>query len=475
MKLKYIIIIVTSILIAACEFVGDIDDIKPQNLLTDDNQITDARSAELSLNGVYSSWRTMNIGWFVNCIAALTQTQAPSYLYGVEGFVTNEVKKDNTRVKAYYIGLYKVINNANTLIQNLSKANPKDLTPQRKKEILAEARFHRALAHFQLLRSFGEFYDINSTYGVVIHSKPVRKSQAKARETVAKTYEFIIKDLTEVIADASEQMRGHYYIGKVTAKALLAKVYLAKGDFEKSAKWAKEVLASSTGVGYLLEENFLDIFEKRQNSSEVLFAPNVLQDINDSPMEMDISLSGNETLVKIADELVEGEGNQQTGEGYDPRFAKVYPKVDEFGDGMLTQKNNKYPQLSYVKGEPGNTLFVLRLAEIYLIAAEAEYRRAGGDKQAAREYFQSIATRAGYAPNYVTNVTDKDFLVTLLKHKYIELSNETGEEWYDLVRYKKLDNLKIAPDYVKSDAHLLFPIPQAAISGNKLLVQNPTY
>ena len=49
--------------LTACELVGSLDKIEPEHKLTDNNVITDAKSAEAALNGVYLSWRTYRIGW----------------------------------------------------------------------------------------------------------------------------------------------------------------------------------------------------------------------------------------------------------------------------------------------------------------------------------------------------------------------------------------------------------------------------
>ena len=56
------------------------------------------------------------------------------------------------------------------MIEFLENNTVKDLDPARRMEILGEGYFNRAMAHFMLLRYFGQFYDTDSPYGLsLIH------------------------------------------------------------------------------------------------------------------------------------------------------------------------------------------------------------------------------------------------------------------------------------------------------------------
>lgn len=467
MKFKYYILFLLALSIGGCNLIGEIDDITAENVITDKTQITNAKSVELAVNGVYASWRVQGVAWFPHYLRSLVGTAGVAPLIGATQFSENEVKFDNTGITDNYTGLYFVINTANTFIANLEKTKVSDLSEERRTQVIAEARFHRALAHFYLLRNFGEFYKKDSKFGVVTHNIPIRENISKARSSVADSYKFIIEDLVQAVKDAPKLVDKHYYIGTTAVKALLAKVYLYNADFVNAAKWAEQVIKEAEENGYLLEDSYLDIFKKQHDSKEIIFAPYIVQELNDPIIPQaygTISIPSSSFIKRIANELVPGEGK-------DSRFLQAYPALD--GDSF--HGDFKYPALSGNKGEVGHTRFMLRLAELYFIAAEAEFRKDGGDKALAKEYLQIVATRAGYAEDYASKITEKDFLETLLKHKYIELCNETGEAWYDFVRYKMLDNLKIDEVYVKSDRNLLFPIPEKALAGNDLLEQNPGY
>ena len=94
----------------------------------------------------------------------------------------------------------------------------------------------------------------------------------------------------------------------------------------------------------------------------------------------------------------------------------------------------------------------------------------------AKEALKVITDRAGYADTYVDNLENDQLLVYILKHKYIELMAENNEDWYDFVRYYKLDKLDASTlGMAISMKHLILPIPKAAIAGNNLLIQNDNY
>ena len=64
----------------------------------------------------------------------------------------------------------------------------------------------------------------------------------------------------------------------------------------------------------------------------------------------------------------------------------------------------------------------------------------------------------------------------IFRHKYMELSAENYEEWFDMIRYNLLDGTDFVQlGYLRSFAHKNLPIPYDAMAGNGALVQNPSY
>ena len=405
----------------------------------------------------------------------LTRTSNNSPVASAYEFKINDVSQRSSLVFNYYSNLYLVVNQANTIIEGLPNASPKALSDERKAEIMGEAYFNRAFAHFMLLRSFGEFWDENSEYGIVLYDSPVKSNDSKARSSVKDCYELINSDLDKAIAQAPSGEFVNYRANTIAAKVLKARVKLYQRDFAAAESFANAAITESEQAGIALEENYGDIYEKAYDSSELLFSvyTSYPQETISTGVFFDFYYNGfGYTLQTIADELV-GEvddGNYGSGEGMDPRYASIYI-TDEWEEGAETFIM-KYMKMT--NGNDCNPYYFIRLAEAYLIKAEAEARQSKNDD--ARNSLKVITDRAGYETDYVNTIADGDLLMQIFRHKYMELSAENYEEWFDMIRYNQLDGTDFVQlGYLRSFAHKNLPIPYDAMAGNGALVQNPSY
>lgn len=455
----------------SCNLLGPVSDIEPDYVLTDENVITNAQSAEYLLNGIYTTYRTREFSASRTAMLLMSGTLKDSDVDGSASFARNEVRIENITVQHYYTSLYFIINQANSLISGLGNTNPQGLSAERKAEILGEAYFHKAFAETMLLRSFGEFWDVKSKYGIILYNEPVRKNESqKSRSSVNDTYTQILADL-EQAAKAPGYEGKAYRISKLAVKALKARVMLYMNNYPEASRLAQEVINEAQQSGISLESNYLDIFAQGFSSKELFFAPYASYplEIVEANITDQISRGIGETVTRIADELngQANDGKPETGEGYDSRYAQTFENTD----GQV--KIKKYVCNSVETGD-NNTIYFMRLAEMYLIKAEADARR--NQPKEARAALKFITDRAGYDENYVNTIADKDLLLAIFRHKYMELFAENNEEWYDMVRYSVLDKTDfVSLKYATSMRNLVLPIPAQAISGNNKLEQNPTY
>ena len=472
---KIYILIICLFWASSCEVIGSINGIKPEGVVTDETLISDAPSANVALAGVYKSWRSYDISIFRNLTNLFTKTQIFTTIMGEQSFRFNDVLIDNQPLEKYYTSLYYVVNSANTFIANLEGKNIVGISQQLEQEMLAQAKFHRALANLMLLRTFGEFYDVNSSYGIVLNLEPVRSNNAKARASVADCYKSIQSDLDYASKKAPETSVGAYFITRTTAHALKARVALYMQDYANAAQYAKDALSAANVSGNLLEENYSDIYKGVYTSKELLFAPYTI-----NPEQVLMSLwtpfsmgATGEGLKGVAAELVAQPGVEPdliTGLGYDSRFAQIFALMNQTGTNGI----NKYLKDNFTLGQASNTYYFIRLAEVYLIEAEAEARLGNFDK--AREAFRTVALRAGYTNEYVDGISNDNFLITLLKHKYVELTCENNEDWFDLIRFTVVDKIDpVQMGMAVSMKRLMLPIPKNAMAGNNMLVQNKGY
>ena len=127
-----------------------------------------------------------------------------------------------------------------------------------------------------------------------------------------------------------------------------------------------------------------------------------------------------------------------------------------------------------VAGRKGNTVYFLRLAEMYYTHAEAGIRN--GNYDPARSSLKSVLTNGRTSLDIdVDAVPDNALLEFTRKNKWIELFAENNEEWFDMVRYYKAGDLNITSikGTITKDNQLILPLPKEALAGNNLLEVNP--
>jgi hypothetical protein len=125
--------------------------------------------------------------------------------------------------------------------------------------------------------------------------------------------------------------------------------------------------------------------------------------------------------------------------------------------------------------EDNNNIVLIRLAEMYLIRAEARAqlgRQAGATGAVAD--LNVLRTRAKAAA--ITTTVQADVLLAVERERVYELAFE-GHRWYDLVRTGRAQAVMSAFSPNWNSRYELWPIPQSEIQQNPTLSgqQNPGY
>ena len=135
----------------------------------------------------------------------------------------------------------------------------------------------------------------------------------------------------------------------------------------------------------------------------------------------------------------------------------------------------KYKDPNSIGAYGSNNIYLLRLADAFLIAAEAQ-ARAGGPATESYSYVDSVRLRAGL-PILTRGLSQPAFIDSVLQERSWEFFGE-GDRWYDLTRTNQF--LTVVPTAVNADyparavapKNKFFPIPQVEINANPLLTQN---
>ena len=423
----------------------------------------------------------------------------------------------NSFVEAMYYRLAQTVSFSNSFISNAKTLGETD---QDVKSYIAEARFIRAYAYYNLI-------DLFANVPLVTNVTSELPKQSNRQEL----FTFVETELKEIETELKEGRANEYgRVDKVAAQALLSRLYLNAETWIGQPKYTESITYSKLAMQSSYKINTTDVNKNGSAYDELFLADN---DVNGAQNEAIFTLNfdgnnsrtygGSTFLVKasIGGNMKAGDYGVNGGWG-GPRSTKAL--VNQFSDAVTTRNSEGNPiawrdkramfftdgqtyeinnvgtfgegyavyKWSNKKSTGGNgndatgeyvdtDIPVIRLAEVYLNYAEAVLRGgAGGDKATALNLVNALRER-GYgntAGNITNSQLDLDFILAeRSREMYWEGTRRT-----DLIRFKKYVSSYNWPfkggvqNGTSVDAtKVLFPIPNNIIVINKNLTQNPGY
>ncbi|MCQ6960503.1 RagB/SusD family nutrient uptake outer membrane protein [Mucilaginibacter aquariorum] len=448
-KLTYIAALSILLLLTACNKQLDL---KPHQQIEQNQAILTSTDVQITLIGAYNRAGVADLySGSIFLEADLLATQSVITWTGtyqeLTQIVSQTIPNDNVFIADLWLAGYQVINQTNNVLANLDKVDAAE-----KDRVEGEAKFLRGMVYFDLVRLFGKAYNDGTpttNLGVPIVLTPTKAIDASsqvARATVEDTYKQAIADLTDAKAKLPED--NSFFANKFAASAILARLYLQKGDYQNALTEANYVI--TTGP-FELNSNYQDEFPNPaqvhvDNTPEDIFAIQV------TPQQGTNSLN---TYYASSD---------NSGRG-DVVIRQAFLNSFEAGDERL----NMY----YLDGEDNRTskfdnpygnVHVVRLAEMYLIRAEGNLRRSSSIGASPASDINTIRERAGLDP---LNTVDLAAIIAERRH---ELAFEGGFFLHDAKRLAQ--NVGALP---YSSPKLVFPIPLREINANPNLKQNEGY
>ncbi|MEI3802442.1 MULTISPECIES: RagB/SusD family nutrient uptake outer membrane protein [unclassified Chitinophaga] len=445
----------------------------PENAKVDGNTIIDQRTSEIALNGVY--YRFANVDAANNVTDWFEHEVPPAVFAGYMGYGYGEDDAENNNYtnsffsSIYWTSSYQLINAANGLIKGVSLLEDKAFTNNRKKEVLAEARFLRAYGHFKILSYFGQWFDLSSPYGALLRDEFVTVgATAKARSSVKDSYTAILSDLDDAIANAPAQNKA-FYATRWAAMALKMKVLMSHGqpaDYPVITALADSIILNSP---YTLEPQMKDIFYVKG-----LTSPEVILGIKSQQNQESYYYVLGRQYWPGASSLYVAKTALKTLLANDPRGAWMIGSANRYAAGTFYFL--KYIKEGSTPTPLSETAYALRLTEVYLLKAEAIVR-SGGSLAAARDILKNIMGHAGVtdfsAADNATSVNE------MLKQLYLEtarnLVGEDGQEWLSLLRLPSSLIQELRPT-ANDKVKYIMPIPHTEFLNNPAIgEQNPGY
>ncbi|MFN0255012.1 RagB/SusD family nutrient uptake outer membrane protein [Pedobacter ureilyticus] len=459
MKYKYFaLFFAASFSFAACK--KQLEEQKPQASLDASSAYTNAAGVRAGIFGVYNSLQSSSYyGLEYNMFAEL----GGGNLSHVGTFPTfaqianNQILPDNVNVTNDYNAIYSGINNANTLIAAIPNVNDGALD---KNAALAELRTLRALMYFDLIRYFGGSptgYNKAGGKGVSIKLTPTL-AEADAtpipRSTEAEVYTQILSDLDFAIGVPSYAAKITNRAGKNVAIAIKARLQLYREQWPDAEAQATTLISATGAAGYsLVPTASYGTIWSAKNTSESIF-------------ELDFNSADQNSIAFYYYPTTAG-GRNEVGTSADLNAATATGDVRKAVNFSASPAGKTTKFTRTATGDDNVVLF--RLAEIYLIRAEARVRQNTPAKIAeGLADLNVIRVRANLLPLVSTDQTA--ILNDILAQRRIELAHE-GHRWFDLRRYNLTSTLGISQPF-----RALWPIPQREVltSGN-IIEKNDGY
>lgn len=343
---------------------------------------------------------------------------------------------------------YQVILRANNIINSTIASNAN--VDQYK----GEAYAIRALCYFELVRHFAKpFSDNPDGLGVPIITT-YNPDLKPARNKVSDVYALIIDDLNKAFTMMTKYTNSSQF-SKYAAKGLQAKVYLNMGD-KPNAKTAALDVINNSGFTTLTTANHASYWTGvtyRTDKLETLFevSSDPTSNLSNDELSYIYSQTGNYGDILCSDDLYASFSST------DVRKSLYYTGVRA---GLPSVFVNKYPSFN---PDPSDKK-VLRMSEMYLIAAEASYPSNIAD---ALTYVNSITSKRGAA---VIASSGAQLFEDIIAERRKELAFE-GDRFNDLQRLKR--DIVRSNNYPASSRNIpytvfrrLLPIPQAEVDAN---------
>jgi len=447
MKKKILFLLALSLMLISC---NKMLDVTPTDSVPAELAINDKLGVEHALAGSYNALQA--IGLYGRNSVIVGDLVADNLIwtgtsqdYGQ--FANKPIPANNAVVDGMWTASYDGINRVNNILYRLPDIN--DLSQDEFNKYTGEALFIRSLLYFNLVSYFG---------GVPIRTEPTLglDNIDLGRSTVDQVYALVIADLIkakELLPDTKAPGRANTF----SSSALLSKVYLTKfhlfNDVASAGLAAEESARVINEGGYSLATSFGTLFTSKNTSTESVF-------------EIVYDLQNYNRLAQYFYTRDSSGSRYEIAPTHD--LIQSFDSADQRQYASITYDSKNKPYVTKYNDVSGGTdrVYVFRLAEMYLIRAEA-LAYTNGDIASIQSDLNKVRNRAGLDSTLVDNIDGLKLAIeTECRHEF----SFEGHRWADLVRTKRATSLLGI-----EEKYTLFPIPLSEMQTNKKMKQNPGY
>jgi len=348
---------------------------------------------------------------------------------GLDGLYTFNHSPSTGSYSGFWEQIYHTILQANNIITGIQKLKDAGSTEDLD-TYLGQALTARALMYFDLVRLYGKPYSQDKTaFGVPNITSPIKSNAHPLRNTVEENYTQIMKDLTDA-APLLPKSKTNGFLNYYANMALQAKVNLYMEKYAEALAAAETVI--DDGVYKLYSNNEWVDSWKTQFCNESIFELGMYptNDLGTASLGFYLRRKGHGSTSAAGWFMASDYFLERLGEdANDVRWGVM--SYDESGPDHLGA-SYKYSGSVSLDGDGKGTssavnIKVIRLSEVYLIAAEAAFH---SDKDKAADYLNKIRKRA---PDLAPATGSTISLDMILDERSKELFSE-GDRFFDMMR-----------------------------------------
>jgi hypothetical protein len=507
MKRKYIHIIAlaTGLQLAAGSCSDKFLEVQPRGQNQQDSYYRNATEAFNGLTAIYDV-----VGWqangYVTKVGAMDAGSddhlagggGPNDVTAFQVFSTYTLTPDVGPQGDLWAKGYAGISRANVLLEKLPEVT---MDEAQKKRFIAETKYLRAFFYFDLVRLFKNIPLITT---IISSEDMYNVVQAKPEEIYAQ----IEQDLKDAIAETNlpDQVAIATEGGRATrgaAHALLGKVYLYEKKYGEAAAELAEVNGATPGqvsakYGYKLLADYSNLWKSdaasKYNSEsifEVAFTStsagtwDCVSCTEGNVLNIMVGPRGYKALKTTAPDYVSGwsflvvTSSLFDAMHADPRYTATIANLDSLEDNGIASYEKGFNNTGYFlnkfAGRASNTskgggtkelnypqnLYEIRLADTYLMEAEALVKAGESGAPGTRSYLllNAVRARVGLLPE---DATDDN----IFNERRLELAGE-GHRWFDLVRTGRAASVLGSRGFV-AGKHEILPIPLLELENTKM-------
>lgn len=489
--MKYLFLLIPFLFVSCVSL-----DEEPASHQVAENFYRNESEALSAINAVYESLHNKDsylpMSLYNGLIHITTEMATDDYIAGprarnahVRAMAALTYDASNNRVDEVWRETYITINRANAVIDRTAMIPETDISAAMRARITNEAKFLRALSYFNMVRWYGRIPLI--LHEVSDLSSPDLYPAQTSEDSV---YTQIIADLEEARRLPAPSEYAAEDVGRSTsgaAQALLAKVYLTRGQWQQAAEACERLISTHW---YSLFPDFALVFDVAyKNGTEHIFSVQYQGNAN-YVGNMLGSLSATYEVLGVNGDYAHAINPKS---GLYASFAPTDKRRDvTFVTSMSSPVDHQVYTLSQphlfkyydpaAEGNPGESsrnFPILRYADVLLMYAEALNEWHGGPTAQAYTALDAVRMRAGLPALSATSpsLSQSAFRDSVFQERRKEFVYE-HQRWFDLVRRGVDYYVQTLHKAGKNNAaarHIHLPIPQRELDLNPRLKQNPDW